>query len=148
MANCAISIKGSDIITHFITDCIQSNRDFKGSNISLYGLKDRLFDVTWTTTIPTPIFDSVGNIIGYNKKVSDLVRANEHNGIVVDDYEGVDRVTKDKIKKKYTIEDEIKILRLKLTGDSKLFDEYNKFVNDTVNEAKLFKSTLKLKLEE
>jgi hypothetical protein len=128
MANAAIYIKGSDDITYFIKDCIQTGRNFKGSNGSAMGVKEHLFDVKWTEDIAEP-----GDLI------SELSEAKRYEGQVISTRQDVNNVIKKQIAEKYSIEDEIKIIRMKLMGDDTEWQEYKAFVESIVQKGKSFK---------
>ena len=106
MANCAIYIKGSDEIAYFIRDCIQKGRTFQGSNGSITGVKEYLFDTKWTEDVP--IQDEKGN---WNKKISDLTPALTYKSQVVSNREDVNTITKKEIREQYSLEDELKLQR-------------------------------------
>ena len=66
MANVAIYEKGSDTIQYFIRDCVQHGRSFRGSNGSVTGIKEHIWDIIWTDDIATSTNDV------WDKKPSDL----------------------------------------------------------------------------
>jgi hypothetical protein len=143
MANCAIYAKGSDLITYFIRDCVQSGRNFHGSNGSCTGVKEYLFDTKWTDDIASPFYDKEGKQTGYDKTISDLSEAKRYEGVVVSTKEDVNAVTRALIAKKYPDSDEKKIHRLKMAGGGeKEFKEYNSFVEDLVTKGREFKSKM------
>lgn len=47
--NAVVFPKGRDTITHFVKNAIRVGNDLIGSNCKLYGLKDALWDIRWTT---------------------------------------------------------------------------------------------------
>jgi len=143
MANCAIHIKGTSAITYFIRDCIQTGRNYVGSNGSCSGVKEHLFDTKWTEDIANPVYDEEGHQIGYDRKVSDLKDSLKYENVVVSTKADVDKVTRDLIAAKYPDSDEKKIHRLKMSGGGeKEFKEYNSFVDDLVKRGKAFKDTM------
>jgi hypothetical protein len=143
MANCAIHIKGSDLITYFIRDCVQSGRNFHGSNGSCTGVKEHLFDTFWTDDIASPVYDKEGHQAGYDKTISELSEAKRYNGVVVSTPADVDKVTRDLIAAKYPDSDEKKIHRLKMAGGGeKEFKEYNSFVDNLVTKGRDFKKKM------
>ena len=139
MANCAIYIKGSDSITYFLRDCIQSGRDFRGSNGSVTGIKEHLFSTKWTDDIAEPII-SDGRQIGWNKLISDLSEALLYQSHVVSTPDDVNTVTRQLIASKYSLSDENKLMRLKLSGDDTGWKEYQAFVDSLVKQGREFKS--------
>jgi len=142
MANCAIHEKGSDSITYFLRDCIQSGRDFRGSNGSVTGVKEHLFDTKWTDDIADPIIDKDGNQIGWNKSIPDLSAAKLYQGRVVSTPEDVNAVTRQLIAEKYSLSDENKLMRLKLSGDDTGWNEYQSYVESIVNQGREFKAKM------
>jgi hypothetical protein len=128
MAHCAIYEKGSDQITYFIRDCLQDGRNFKGSNGSCSGVKEHCFDVKWTDDDAEP-----------GGSVKGLIEAKRYQGRVVSTAADVNAVIREQIATKYSIEDEIKILRLKLSGDDTGWKEYQEHVNSLVNAGREYK---------
>ena len=139
MAHAAIFEKGTINIVYFIKDCIQTGRDFRGSNGSVTGVKEHLFDVIWTEDHTEPIVDSTGKQSGFNLTVEQLSPALRYNGHVVSSKKDIDEVTKAMISEKYTIHDEIKIIRQKLAGDDSAWTEYQEYVDGLVKDGKAFK---------
>jgi hypothetical protein len=138
MANCAIYIKGTDTIAYFIKDCIQSGRDFRGSNGSVTGVKEHLFDVKWTEDTALPVYDEQGHLTGYDKTISSLSEALRYNGQVVSSGKEVDNITVSRIRERYTINDELKMARIAGTTE---WAEYNNYVSQIVTEGRAFKNT-------
>ena len=134
MANCVIYIKGSDEIAYFIRDCIQAGRDFQGSNGSVMGVKERLFDTKWTEDIP--VQDEKGS---WDKKISDLAPALTYKGQVVSNRDDVDTIIKAEIRKRYSLEDELKLQRQR-DMLPKEFKEYYDFVENLRAEGRAFKN--------
>jgi len=129
MTHAAIHEKGSDRITYFIRDCVQTGRDFRGSNGSVTGVKEHLFDTRWT--------DDQGEPGG---SVKALKKARRYQGRVVSTAEDVNRVTRDLIAAKYPAHEEAKVLRLKLSGGGeKEFREYQDYVDGLVKQGRGFK---------
>lgn len=139
MANCAIYIKGSDEIRYFIKDCVQTGRNFKGSNSSVSGVKEYLFDVKWTEDLAEPVFDAEGQRTGFNGKVSVLSEAKRYQGKVVSTKEDVNAVTRELIASKYPAHEEIKILRQKIAGNEEGWVEYKNYVEALITAGKAFK---------
>ena len=137
MANCAIFGKGSDRITYFIKDCVQTGRDFRGSNMSVTGVKEAVFDVKWTPDIAEAV-DKDGQV-SYDKQVSDLSEALRFENVVVSSREDVNKVVQRLIREKYSESDEYKALRLALSGDKKTFSAYHSFVEEAVEKGRKFK---------
>lgn len=142
MANCAIHEKGSDRITYFIRDCVQTGRDFRGSNGSVTGVKEYLFDAFWTDGIAEPVFNKDGRQIGWNKSIPDLSVAKFYQGRVVSTPDDVNAVTRELIASKYSLFDENKLMRLKLSGDDTGWQEYQSFVDGLVKQGRDFKSKM------
>jgi len=142
MMNCIIYEKNKDEITYFIKDCQQDGRNFIGS-IKLYGVKEYLFDIKWTTDIVKPIFDKEGKQIGWNKKVSEVSGATYYKGSPVSNADEVDTITKKLIRERYSAEDELKIIRRMMGGISEEeWKEYCDYVESLVKEGKTFKVKL------
>lgn len=122
-------------IIYFIKNLQKVGSSIKGDNIKLDGLKLNLFDFKYTLDEPTPIVkDEV--IIGYKESTSDISDAPVFlESHIVDSPESVDKAIKFEIAKKYSIEDELKLVRRQ---DAE-FEEYNKFVENLVKKGKTFK---------
>lgn len=131
MANCIIYQKDTDEVVHFIKNCTQNGRDFIGDNLKLIGVKLTLFDVKWTEE---DILDQKSNNI---KKVSEFSDALRYEGIVVSNRDDVNRVIRQQISSKYSIEDELKILRK--GNSSSEFKEYNEYIEELLNKGNSFK---------
>ena len=116
MPNCAIYEKGTDTITYFIHNCIQSGQDFKGSNGSATGVKEALFDTKWTNDTSFP-GDAVGS----------LSEALRYNDIPVSTPEDVNAITRQLIFDKYPPHSEAKLQRLQLSGKGGM--EWVKYCN-------------------
>src|SRR3990167_2123933 len=101
MPNCAIYIKGTDTITYFIHNCIQSGRNFHGSNGNVTGVKEALFDTKWTNDTSFP-GDAVGS----------LSEALRYNSIPVSTPTDIDTITRNIISAKYPPSEEAKIHRI------------------------------------
>lgn len=82
MTNLITYEHGSDDITMFIQDCIKEGNNYLGSNAQPFGIKPNLFAIKWTLDVATPTYDEEGNLIGWNKKVSEMVEADP--GEVID----------------------------------------------------------------
>ena len=136
MVNCAIYEKNADNISFFILDCVQYSRDFKGSNTTVTGVKESIFDTKWTIDIANPIYDEDKHLIGYDKKVSELSEALRYMGVVVSSRADVDTVTKSLIREKYDIDREFQINREK---KEPYWQEYNDYVSGLVLNGRLFK---------
>ncbi len=143
MAHCAIYEKGSDKITYFIRDCVQTGRDFRGSNGSVTGAKAHLFAEKWTEDVAEPVLDKDGRQTGWDRKVSDLSEALRYQGRVVSTQADVNAVTRALIAEKYSASDEIKILRLKLAGDDTGWKDYQAYVDSLVKQGRAFKEGMK-----
>jgi hypothetical protein len=152
MAHCAIYVKGSDEIRYFIRDCVQIGRDFKGSNGSVTGVKERLFDVVWTdddVSVALAEEKAVeGNVdrkshqkeILFTRKVSELTPARVYQGKVVSSRDDVNAVTRNLIAKIYSPTDEIKILREFIaTGKDDELKAYQSAVEGLVKAGREFK---------
>ena len=126
MANCAIYKKGTDEIIYFVENCVQTGRNFKGSNLKLGGVKEELFDTKWS--------EDMGEVGGL---VSVLSEAKRYKGVVVSSAADIDRVIQSKIREKYSLEEELKMLRKRDFA----YDVYNIEVDALINEAKIFKTT-------
>ena len=139
MANCAIYQKGSDQITYFIRDCIQAGRDFRGSNGSVTGVKEHLFDTKWTEDMAEHIPSPDSSKVLFDRKVSELTEALRYEGHVVSTAEDVNAVTRALIAERYPDSDEKKIHRLKLAGDETGWKDYQEYVDGLVQKGRKFK---------
>lgn len=132
--NLAVFKKGSNEIKYFIMDCIQTGNDYTGANIKLAGLKSKHWDFMWTNDIAIR-----GKDKKWSKSKLDLIPTPVFFNKSVGDIEDVNNVVKAEIKKKYSIEEEIKILRLKLAGLDDEFPDYFDYVEDLRSQGKIFK---------
>ena len=131
MANCAIYEKGSDEITYFIRDCVQTGRNFKGAKGGAYGVKEHLFDTKWTDDTAKP-----------GDSVAALTEALRYNGRVVSNRDDVNTVTQELIAMKYSDSDEKKFLRMGLSGDPigwKEYWAYQEYIDGLVSAGQKFK---------
>lgn len=143
--NLAIFKKGSNKVDLFILDCIQTGNNFAGSNIKAHGLKDRHYDFVWTNDMVEPITEKqdekqqgIVQKMTYAKGRKDITPAPVYNGKSVGSRKDVNKIVVEQIRKKYSTNDELKILRLKSSGASD-FGAYTSYVNQVVSEAKEFK---------
>ncbi len=73
--NAVIYYKGTDKIAHMVKNCIRRGKNFVGDNMKV-GINLKHFDVIWTEDDANPIIDQ-GDIIGWDKNVSDLTPSTE-----------------------------------------------------------------------
>ena len=147
MANVILYTKGSDEVRYFIKDCTQVGNSFIGSNKKIHSASPKIYTVMWTEEIITPVTATfikddveVCKIVGWNKKVSEITPAKEFNNVVVSNREDVNIVTKNRIKEKYSIEEEMKLQREKLLGiESDEWGSYISYVASVVNKGREFK---------
>ena len=142
MANVIIYTKNSSNIKYFIQDCVKVGSSYVGSNKKLHSINHDIFSVLWTedTTSPLIVNKITGSPKIWNKKVSEIEPAREFNSVVVSNREDVNSVTKNRIKEKYSIEEEIKLQREKLLGiESDEWGSYISYVASVVNEGRKFK---------
>jgi phenolic acid decarboxylase len=152
MAHCVIYIKSSDEIRYFIRDCIQTGRDFRGSNASVTGVKEHLFDVKWTDddveVVKVEEKAVEGNVDSrtpkFSKKVSELKDSLRYQNKVVSNNADVNTVTKGFVRDLYSIEDEIKLIREKLSGvgNEDEWKAYQEAVVGLVNAGRKFKKEM------
>ena len=134
MANAILYITKSGRITHFIENCKVVGKNFFGSNCKLSGVSPHKFSVLWTEEV-IECKDGV-----WNKELSDITSSKEFNSVVVSNREDVNNVTKNRIKEKYSIEEEIKLQREKLLGiESDEWGSYISYVSSVVNKGREFK---------
>jgi len=79
--NCIIYENNSNIVKHFIVDCIRKEDDYIGLNCKIYGLKKDLWSIKWTEDILNPIHDSNGKQIGWDKTVDQVSESQEKTEI-------------------------------------------------------------------
>lgn len=70
--NAVLHIHGSDDIRHFIADCVRKGSLYIGSNCKVGGVKSKFYNVVWTADTTNPIMDSEGEIVGWDKRVSEM----------------------------------------------------------------------------
>jgi hypothetical protein len=115
----SIRIKDTGNEEYFIKNCKQTGlNDYEGDNIKLRGMKPRHWDFVWMLN---------------EKDIAPL-----YQGIPVGCREDVNNITQNRISEKYSIQDEMKINRMK-DSDFAQWEEYNNFVNQIVLEGKQFK---------
>jgi len=134
MANCVIYKKGTDKIIYFLRDCIQEDRHFRGSNGNISGVKTKHFSEFWTEDIPNQ--DESGN---WDKKVSELIPSLTFKGQVISNKEDVNTITKQEIRRRYSLEDELKLQRQREILPSE-FKTYYDFVENLRTEGRAFKN--------
>ena len=88
MTNLITYEHGSDNITMFLQNCIKEGNNYLGTNAQLFGVKTHLFAVKWTLDTATPTYDAKGNIIEWDKKVSEMAEADP--GEIIDPISGED----------------------------------------------------------
>jgi len=136
MPNCIIHRDGN--IIHFINDCIvserpnQKNKDYFGSNKKLHSFKAEGCKFKWVKS--DEVFDP-------SKSIDDYTEVSYIGFIPVCSEEEVNSAIKATIKTTYSLEDEIKILRQKISGTllDKEWEEYNTFVESLISEGKEIK---------
>jgi len=132
--NLIIYRENNEKIFYFIANYIKNGNSYIGSNGRIDGVKPDIWEFMLTLDTPTPIYEE-NTLVGYIENVSDIQEAPKFKDIHVGSEEDVDKVIKKEISKIYQLEDEIKLIRRK---DSE-FDKYNSFVENLVNEGKIFK---------
>lgn len=142
--NIIITNKKSKEIKHFIIDALidedKKNYHIKGLNKKLIIKKEHV-DIYFTTDlieqIATKENDEEKTV--YKQTISDIHLAPIYNGESVGSIDDVDKITVKRIREKYAETDELKILRLKLSGESELFDKYHQEVELIRKESSDFK---------
>jgi hypothetical protein len=114
--------KDTDTLVYTVKDCIKTGNSYFGSNMKLTGLKKKHWDFVWMVDSETPALIFMGTYVGSK--------------------EDVNNVTKKEIKKQYSIEDEIKILREHIFKGN-LSNEYNDFVKGILDKGKTCKNHFK-----
>jgi len=87
---------GDNNISYFIRDCIKKGNNFIGSNMELFGIKR--VEVIWTDDEVNPILNQNGDIIGYDKTVSEIIPIVDSDEIIKttdSDYKIALRIRKD-----------------------------------------------------
>jgi len=69
--NAVIYRKNSDIVSHFLSDCVKCKNNLVGSNKKI-GINTKYWDILWTEDDVNPILDSEGKIIAWDKMVSEI----------------------------------------------------------------------------
>ena len=133
MANCVLYKEGFNEIIYLILNCIKTGNTFIGSNCRMLGIKPKHFSELWTEDIP--IQDEEGN---WGKKVSELTPALTFKGQVVSNRKDVNMVTKNEIRKRYSLEEELKTQRQRETF-SKEYEGYYNYIEGLVLEGRTFK---------
>lgn len=75
--NIAIHKHDSDEIRWFLKDCVKNGRLYVGSNAKV-AINPKHWTATWTDDDVNPVLDSDGEIVGWDKKVSDLTKSANH----------------------------------------------------------------------
>lgn len=74
--NCIIYNPTTNRIRYFLLDCVQSGRNFTGSNGNItLGKRNTAIGIKWTNDIPTPITGDDGDVTGYVETADQLAEA-------------------------------------------------------------------------
>lgn len=158
--NCIFYKDGSEEIIYFLPDCEKKGDEYVGSNGEIIRAKEGYFKLKWTNSKPTPektektsaeassydprkLPDFFDPRIRYIEKVSEIPACPVYRGEFCGTAADVDEVTEKLIREAYPLEEELKILRMKLASldSANQFTSYNSFVEDLRAEAKTFKET-------
>lgn len=142
MANLALCRPDGTII-RFIKDCVKvSNSVYVGSNCKIKGCKNAI--EKWTLDEAFPLYNIKGHVIGWDRNAEDLSEMEKFEGEVAENSIDVNKIIRNKIAEKYSIEDELKLHRMKLEGtiDDKVWNEYVSYVNDLITKGEDAKTSL------
>jgi hypothetical protein len=132
------SRKNNSII-YVINNCLYSNGNYIGDNTSITEPKLNIFGIKWTEDIIEPVLDKDGNQIGWSKTLDEITDAKTYNYSVVSTREDVNKVVTQQIRNRYSLEDELKIHRMKLLGDETEWNEYQQYISTILADAKKYK---------
>lgn len=131
-------------IIHFIKNCKKTSpQTYIGDGVKLKtGRKLREFWVEGAE--PTPITNDEGDVIKY-KESAYRFRQNKielYDGKLAETENEVDKITIDKIRQNYSLEEELKLHRLKLSGEltTKEWNNYVNKVKSIVDEGNQYKT--------
>jgi len=71
--NVILYLHDSNKIRHFIRDCVKRGNSYTGSNYRVFGCKPKFYSIIWTEDEVNPILDAESQIIGWDKKVSEII---------------------------------------------------------------------------
>jgi len=131
--NLAIGFKNDDRMIKFILDCVVIGKDYIGSNSKVINLNLKKCRIKWTHEV----VKKQGGTWG--KTFDEIKPCPEFKGSACGSIQDVNNVIKKKIRKLYTPESELKMIRCKAAGIESDFSKYNKFVEKLRKEAKKFK---------
>lgn len=132
--NLAIIKKNSNEIGYFILDCIKvSDKEYIGSNVKL-GIKPTHWKFVWTNDMLA--YDE--NKKEWSKKADEIIPVpifmGQHAGSKAD----INKIIVDEIRKKYTIDDEMQMARIKESNPDE-WAKYNEYVESIITSGKQFK---------
>ena len=138
--NCILYKPNTNEIIHFIKDCVVKNRinqkglDYIGSDKKLMSIKPEHWSIKWTNDDQTE-----------SKKVSDYTECDTFENSFIGNNIDINNKIKEKIREKYTIEDEIKLLRKKIMNilSDEEWNEYITWCEDLINKGNIAKNKLR-----
>ena len=149
--NIAISDKGSEVIKFVYLDATITRSGKKATIVGSNGRRvftEALVDVTFTLDAPLPVspvgpkvadLDSVPDPISYKVGKSDLSKPPLFMDQPAGSKSEVNAIVREEIRKKYSIEDELKLNRLKAGGLSFIgWSDYNQLVDKLVVDSNEF----------
>ena len=139
--NCIVYVKETKQIIFYIKDCvIKDNSILVGSNMKIHGINLNKFSLLFTEE-NIKVINNDDNVITLSKPLDKINPAPIFEGIFVGSREEVNKIIKKKIREQYSLEDELKILRMKLSGTSNGFTKYRTFIEDLIQQGQDFKDT-------
>lgn len=136
MANLIIYRIGQDTIVDYIENCKRIGSSFFGTNKKIIQLNLEKFGIKWTYSIVNDL----------STPVSEVKEAESFGGEFVGTKEEVKAAKEAELRKVYSVQDEIKILRDKISGDLSVTDwnNYINFVRELDSQASAFINKNKL----
>ncbi|MFH1984115.1 MAG: hypothetical protein ABIL58_19930 [Pseudomonadota bacterium] len=127
--NCAIYDRNTGAVVWVVENCqCRDGRHYAGSNMELKGVKEAVFGTVWTLEIPATGAHS-----------ADITPAPEFEGVPVSSKADVNRAVRALIRARYDLEDELKLQRRRLEGETGIgWTEYRDFVADLVAQSNAF----------
>ena len=110
--NLAIYPHDSEEIVFFLLNARKTGpHDYAGDNLRLAGMKPQLWAFLWTDDATEPIRNVEGDIIGWNKRVSDLAPCPEYFGSPCGSHQEVEAINASCVASFFSPAEEAKIQR-------------------------------------
>jgi len=141
MAHCILLEKGTDNIIHYIENCVKTGRDFIGSNAEIRGAKESAYDEKWIDTpltLDTEKSTEIQKV--FVEKVAEIQESVKFKGQGISSPLEVDFIVEIEVRKLYSLEKEVAILRRRLLGDKTYEPDYETKLQAIFEEAEVQKA--------